>query len=71
MPRVPIRASQLEMPNARRRRVPVPITKYVQQHPDNRNAIRTAFYSASYTMMQLAKQFWLRYADIRQIVKLA
>ena len=64
--------SRLEIPNAQRRPVPLPLEQYAQQHPNNRNtAIQAAYAGGSYTMAQLAEHFKLHYTSVSRIVKAA
>ena len=63
--------SRLEIPNAQRRPVPLRLSVYVEQYPNNRNAaIQAAFATGSYTMAQLADYFKLHYTSVSRIVKL-
>ena len=63
--------SRLEIPNAQRRPVSLPIAVYAAQHPNNRNAaIQAAFATGGYTMAQLAEYFDLHYTSISRIVNL-
>ena len=62
--------SSLEIPNAQRRPVPLPLAAYAQQHPNDRNvAIQAAFATGSYTMAQLAGHHRMHYTSISRIVK--
>jgi putative transposase len=63
--------SRLEIPNVQRRPVPMPLSVYVEQHPNNRNAaIQAAFATGGYTMAQLAEHFKMHYTSVSRIVKL-
>ncbi len=64
-------ASKLEIPQAQRRAVALPLQAYEDKHPNDRNsAIQAAFATGGYTMAQLAEHFNLHYTSVSRIVKM-
>ena len=66
----PMRATNLEIPQAQRRGRPKALSSYEKEHANDRNAaIAAAYASGGYTMGELAAYFGLHYTSVSRIIK--